>query len=1773
MAVGNELLIIIRAQDLASDVIGNVTQNLSDAKTQMMAFNSEVAAVTRTLGLVTAAAAYGVARAWSAMLDGFEDMESALAHLHLALEGVGEEDLELLGSMLIRISKTLPVSLTDLISLAEEVAKLGVRGRETTEVLDDLTEVTRFAGIAENFEAVVVAGVKFAEASGMVVSAADAIRGMGKIAVAFDLPVTEVERIGSVLTTMALTTPARFEEMIEETQKLGAMAKMFGLTMPEAASMIAQIISYGNVAGRSALRLYRILQLLVQGQGAIIEQADELAGAYSLEDSPFIQEIFSNLSENVAVMAEEAERANYEFAQTAKLAPAALAAFMEERPLEFLKQYAAFTAEIPERIKRIGAVQSVLGWMSTYWMPFVEGMSEAAEGTRAWDTNLKAANESWEKGTGLTEAYNKVLDTYAAQQKIVEGNIETTSALIGEGLAPAFRDFTENILVPFSSKLVDIAQAFRDMRREGAETGDASRSWTFEVLEARLEGISNAIEKALLEGDYKPALGELTVLVGAAVLMVESWGLAAAAIVTLRSSLATELGGMTWNIGKMLLIGSLLFRFLPEETLKALDEATDKAAEAVEGAPLPDAIKDALQTYLDKLGEDEWVTTITLGITWALAAGAWSALMTVLWGFFKTGGFSVGDEAAFGLERVFAAGMVLALAVSVAMEVGEILKGEQWVTDLALKLSAATIAGGITFVLAKDKLAAYVAATLAFTLMPTVEEVKQNPGFLTDLVGKLTAALGAYGIAFALTKNQVVATIAATAAFTFMPDVSGILGGAPPDVSGLAESLSSSAQKAIAGALSKADLAKALTENWYTLLGEINKSPQFREGLGLSQSDLDQLGKAMDTAVRETIALGRQTDTTTQDIINYWAQAMEEIVRLYPGLRSVLETYIKQFSDAGRDAAHAFVDALDAGLGSVTVTSQVTTNAIAAMQTGGPVPGVGSGDIVPAMLEPGEFVVPKWMMRIPWLSSLIAGVWSGARGYQEGGAVGAADIAAVSESAAREAQAEADRVASERERLERELLRIQGDTLELRRLELEALHETNRELQERIWQLQDDADVMREREQLEMQLLRMQEDTAAIRAIELAGLHESNQALQEQIWALEDAKRAADEAAEATRQQAEATRELFSTIESAVGIVAGQGSYLPQLASIGTSLATGDYVGAGLDGLRLLADVAKDAAQEIEQAVGQVTSALRDMLSRVHALAQSFLNLITQSQQLTDVQRTLAQVQSLLIDTLLGFLSPIRWVIEFVLGFFEDEAEDAAEDARREARRATASLNIPTGYKLERAAWGVAAPGQPWGMEEDDWQDTEKKLKDVFDNVPKWLKEIMEGFRAALEEAGQGIKAFIEKMQEIWKELAPVIIEALLPVLRYFGEALGWVADQARSILLPVLTEHLPKILWDLGRAFSDLLASGLVVLSGFIADVAVPVIGTFAEALAGAANWIRTVLVSDLLTMFAAIGNWWRTEVDPFLKGKVFPKLQEWFMAIYDWIATELMPFLENEVWPFLKGPVWDAIVDGLTMLGNVFMDIWNVVKDKWPQIKDWIVNKIREFFEGIASDWQIGAAAYLFKMEGLGSALDYIWTTSSLDLWTKVKLSFALGLQTFEGQMTLLGLALIGIGALFSSPVTLIIGGIMAVVGFLGLLAGGIWNAIQGIGGILLQAADLILLPVKIAMNGLIWIVNAVISAINWALGWAGVNIPSIPYLEKGGHVLEEGLAYLHRGETVVPARASPYGGQSITIQQMTVVANDPEEFMEKMEAAIRRKNLRGTGQRYGSYATAGA
>lgn len=66
----------------------------------------------------------------------------------------------------------------------------------------------------------------------------------------------------------------------------------------------------------------------------------------------------------------------------------------------------------------------------------------------------------------------------------------------------------------------------------------------------------------------------------------------------------------------------------------------------------------------------------------------------------------------------------------------------------------------------------------------------------------------------------------------------------------------------------------------------------------------------------------------------------------------------------------------------------------------------------------------------------------------------------------------------------------------------------------------------------------------------------------------------------------------------------------------------------------------------------------------------------------------------------------------------------------------------------------------------------------------------------------------------------------------------------------------------------------------------------------------------------------------------------------------------------------------------------------------------------------------------------------------------------------------------------------------------------------------------------NAIIDVVNSLFVSINDVFGWAGVALPMIPKYEQGGYVPNDGLAYLHAGEYVVPRKDVGAGGGDIII-----------------------------------------
>jgi hypothetical protein len=161
-----------------------------------------------------------------------------------------------------------------------------------------------------------------------------------------------------------------------------------------------------------------------------------------------------------------------------------------------------------------------------------------------------------------------------------------------------------------------------------------------------------------------------------------------------------------------------------------------------------------------------------------------------------------------------------------------------------------------------------------------------------------------------------------------------------------------------------------------------------------------------------------------------------------------------------------------------------------------------------------------------------AGLFGLSAGATAGLAVGASLLIGALQRRAQRRREEREQLRSleAREREIEAMIRSVGgleDLTEQRARELERIRPANRELQERIFRLEDELRVARERQSLEERAFRLMGNTAALREIELRQTEAANRGLLRYIFALEDA-------AIRVQQAEDRVRQAFAGVERAV---------------------------------------------------------------------------------------------------------------------------------------------------------------------------------------------------------------------------------------------------------------------------------------------------------------------------------------------------------------------------------------------------------------------------------------------------------------------------------------------------------------------------------------------------------------------------------------------------------------------------------------------------------------
>jgi len=270
------------------------------------------------------------------------------------------------------------------------------------------------------------------------------------------------------------------------------------------------------------------------------------------------------------------------------------------------------------------------------------------------------------------------------------------------------------------------------------------------------------------------------------------------------------------------------------------------------------------------------------------------------------------------------------------------------------------------------------------------------------------------------------------------------------------------------------------------------------------------------------------------------------------------------------------------------------------------------------------------------------------------------------------------------------------------------------------------------------------------------------------------------------------------------------------------------------------------------------------------------------------------------------------------------------------------------------------------------------------------------------------------------------------------------------------------------------------------------------------------------------------------------------------------------------ITGPIGIAvaaiagIVAAFVALYNNNEDFRDRVDETWTEIK----TSIKDAIDQITAWWQEWGSSIM-------AVINPIWETIKTIVMTVMKVigeTIALILNVVTGDWKGAGENIINIAQVLWDGLTGIFGGIKdtltAATNLLtevmldkwekfknGLIA--IWGAITG--------------AIKGFINNQLQFVNKLIDALNsikveipeWVPVFGGqkfgIDLPHVPMLATGtNYVPKDMLAYLHKGEAVVPAKYNPANTTTTVIKEIHVHGNNADEIWSKFERKLYRHGV---------------
>src|SRR5260221_4900151 len=366
------------------------------------------------------------------------------------------------------------------------------------------------------------------------------------------------------------------------------------------------------------------------------------------------------------------------------------------------------------------------------------------------------------------------------------------------------------------------------------------------------------------------------------------------------------------------------------------------------------------------------------------------------------------------------------------------------------------------------------------------------------------------------------------------------------------------------------------------------------------------------------------------------------------------------------------------------------------------------------------------------------------------------------------------------------------------------------------------------------------------------------------------------------------------------------------------------------------------------------------------------------------------------------------------------------------------------------------------------------------------LSELQKEFGGSAEAAGKTFGGQLKILGQRMDDVRQTLGDALMP---YLTKLVSWISASVIPALtrfsdwfvktaIPAVVMMVQKgsefITWmQQGSDWATVIKVALAAVAGII--VAVLAVAFYTWAAAAAAAAIATLAATwPILAIGAAIG---------LVVAGIILAVKNWG-AIVTWL-----------------GNLWHTV---LNWMGNLWATVSGWIGDRFSWLGDHvhgIINAIGGLFSWIGA--RFSALGSFFH--AVGQAIGGIFSWSGGLIHDEI--------LCWEMLFSWIGNRFSALGSFFQT----IAGAIGAAFSGLGSLISGVWNGIVG--------------DIRQAINWIISMINGFIGGIDSIgidIGPVHIhpNIPQIPYLASGGYIESTGLAMVHAGESVVPARASSGG-----------------------------------------------